>query len=94
MGLNIASIEYLRLGHTVSSDNLGKKELEKLLDKVLSSGSLGIKLLGGHYPLSVESSYLAIEVASKKNAYVAFHAGSKENGSNLNGALEAIKPFK
>ncbi|MCI6989777.1 MAG: dihydroorotase family protein [Campylobacter sp.] len=90
-GLNIASVEYVRPGHTVSSNNPSKDELEALCDKVLSAGSLGIKLLGGHYPLTPEATALAIEVAKSSGAYTAFHAGTTKNGSNLNGALEAIE---
>ena len=43
---------------------------------MFSLGSLGIKLLGGHYPLTSEATARAIEVANQKKAYVAFHAGS------------------
>lgn len=51
-GLNLATIEYVRPGHTVSSDDPSSAELQQLITKVQRQGSLGIKLLGGHYPLS------------------------------------------
>ena len=52
-GLNLATIEYVRPGHTVSSDDPSSAELQQLITKVQRQGSLGIKLLGGHYPLTV-----------------------------------------
>lgn len=91
VGLNIATIEFVRPGYTVGSENPGAEELTQLIQKVLKQGSLGIKLLGGHYPLTPEATQLAIEIAAREEAYVAFHAGTKATGSNLNGFLEAIE---
>lgn len=90
VGLNVATVEFVRPGYTVESENPSAEELTKLIHKVLQHGSLGIKLLGGHYPLTPEATQRAIEIAAKEKAYVAFHAGSKETGSNLDGFLEAI----
>lgn len=90
VGVNLATIEYVRPHHTVESANPGEAEISCLIDKVMNRGSLGIKLLGGHYPLTTEATTLCIEVAAKKQAYTAFHAGSVEHGSNIEGFLEAI----
>lgn len=90
VGLNVATVEFVRPGYTVESDDPSTEELTKLIQKVLSHGSLGIKLLGGHYPLTPEATQRAIAIAAKEQAYVAFHAGTKATGSNLNGFLEAI----
>ena len=89
-GLNIASIEYVRPGHTVPDANPTSDRLYGLLQQSQSKGSLGFKLLGGHYPLTPEATARAIEVANKHSAYVAFHAGSLSTGSTIDGMLEAI----
>ncbi len=89
-GLNLASITYVRPGHTVRDEDPGDGELDSLLDKVLAEGSLGFKLLGGHYPLTPEATARAIAAANRRQAYIAFHAGSKQHGSNIDGCLEAI----
>lgn len=91
VGMNLATIEYVRPGDTVKSENPAQAELDALLDVTLTKGSLGFKLLGGHYPLTVEATKRAIEVVNAKKAYIAFHAGTLENGSNLNGFLEAVR---
>ena len=91
VGINLATIEFVRPDYTVKSDNPSDKELQTLISNVLKKGSIGIKLLGGHYPLTPAATKRAIAIAAKNQAYVAFHAGSKENGSNLNGFLEAVE---
>ena len=40
-GLNLATIEYVRPGHTVSSDDPSSAELQQLITKVQRQGSLG-----------------------------------------------------
>lgn len=91
VGLNLATIEYVRPGHTVSTADPSAAELQELLERVLRQGSLGIKLLGGHYPLTVAATARAIKTAADMGAYTAFHAGTAEHGSNIEGMLEAVE---
>ena len=90
-GLNLATIEYVRPGHTVSGDDPSSAELQQLITKVQRQGSLGIKLLGGHYPLTVAATARAIRAAAELGAYTAFHAGTAAHGSNIEGMLEAVE---
>ena len=90
-GLNLATIEYVRPEHTVSSDDPSSAELQQLITKVQRQGSLGIKLLGGHYPLTVAATARAIRAAAELGAYTAFHAGTAAHGSNIEGMLEAVE---
>lgn len=90
VGLNIASIEYVRPEHTVRDTDPGSEELQSLLDRCLKQGAIGLKLLGGHYPLTSDATARAIEVANDNHAYIAFHCGTLANGSNIDGFLEAV----
>ncbi len=90
-GINLACINYIRPGHTVENENPSSKELEKLLINSLKQGAIGYKLLGGHYPLTPEATAYAIDIANKHKAYVAFHVGTLNSGSNLEGLKEAVK---
>ncbi len=90
-GLNIASIQYVRPEHTVKTEDPGEAELRTLVNRCLAEGALGVKLLGGHYPITPEATARAIEVANELGAYVAFHAGTKKYGSNIEGFLEAVE---
>ena len=90
VGLNIACINYVRPGHTVADEDPGESELQNLLEKCLAQGAIGFKLSGGHYPLTPDATARAIAVANRYKAYIAFHAGSKKSGSNIEGFLEAV----
>ncbi len=91
VGLNIASIEAVRPGQTVQGADPGPAELRTLLETCLRKGSIGVKLLGGHYPLTPEATARTIELANAHRAYVAFHAGSLTQGSNIEGFLQAVE---
>ena len=90
VGLNLACINYVRPGHTVTGEDPDENELCNLLEKCLAHGAIGLKILGGHYPLTPEATARAIAVANRCKAYIAFHAGSKKTGSNIEGFLEAV----
>ena len=90
-GLNIACIEAVRPGLTVRDSNPDRAELEGLLGAALTGGAIGIKLLGGHYPLTPEATARAIALANARHAYVAFHAGTTSQGSNIDGFLQAVE---
>lgn len=94
VGLNLACIEYVRPGHTVKDNNPNDIEIKNLIDSCLERGALGIKLLGGHYPLTPEATKRGIDIGNHKKAYVAFHGGTTENGSNIDGFLEAVNLVK
>jgi cytosine/adenosine deaminase-related metal-dependent hydrolase len=90
VGLNLACLQYLRPGHTVKNTDPDRTELEQLLQESLQCGAYGLKILGGHYPLTPEATARAIEVAHNNDAYLAFHAGTLETKSNIDGFHEAI----
>lgn len=91
VGMNIACIEAVRPGGTVRDTNPGREELETILDAALQRGAIGLKLLGGHYPLTPDATARAIEAANQRQAYVAFHVGTLEQGSNIDGFLQAVE---
>ncbi len=90
-GLNIASIEYVRPEHTVQTNDPCATELQTLLDRCLSQGAIGLKLLGGHFPLTSEATARAIELVNRNKAYIAFHCGTASYGSNIDGFWEALQ---
>ncbi len=69
-------------------------EITELLEKSIEKGALGLKVLGGHYPMTPESTRRIIEIANSQKAYIAFHAGTCRYGSNVEGLLEAIELSK
>jgi hypothetical protein len=90
-GLSIACVHKVEPGDTVSGRDPDFSELQKLTQDCLSKGAIGVKILGGHFPLTPEASSRAIRAAEESAAYVAYHAGSTATGSDLDGCLEAIE---
>ena len=78
------------LGGSYAHTMLVKAGVTSALD-MSGQGSLGIKLLGGHYPLTVAATARAIRAAAELGAYTAFHAGTAAHGSNIEGLLEAVE---
>ena len=89
-GLNVACLDALRPGINVSGDNPSTNEIEKFIDKALKEGAIGVKIMGGHYPLTPEATAKVIEVANKRKTYIAFHVGTTVSRSDLTGFKEAL----
>ncbi|HJO38249.1 MAG TPA: amidohydrolase family protein [Vicinamibacterales bacterium] len=90
-GLSLACLEAVRPGYTVKGADPDRPELEGMLRDSLQKGAYGLKILGGHYPLTPEATRRAIEAAHRQNAYLAFHAGTLNTKSNIEGFHEAIE---
>jgi hypothetical protein len=90
-GISVAPLNRLDPGVSISGPDADRQELAGYLEKSLTDGAFGFKILGGHHPLSPETTAAAIEVANAAGAYVAFHCGTTQNGSNLNGLREALE---
>jgi len=89
-GLNLACIQYVRPGITVKGPDPDKAEIDTTLKNALRQGAIGLKILGGHYPLTPEATARIIEIAAQAGAYIAFHAGTKTAKSNIDGLKEAV----
>lgn len=90
-GMNIASINAVAIGTTAEErERISPADVPREVDRLMSEGAFGIKLLGGHYPLSPETTREVIRYTAQNNWYVAFHGGTTATGSNLEGFLEAL----
>ena len=87
-GLNIGSLYVLDPGVTVPDDNPSADVLRDTLRRALGEGSLGLKCIGGHNPMTPEATARAIEVCNQSGAYVALHCGTRATSSNLEGLRE------
>lgn len=90
-GINVACIHMVRGNVTIDGEDPSQGAIRKFLDQALTAGAIGCKILGGHYPLTAEATARVIAAANDRQAYVAFHAGTKNTGSNIEGFLEAVK---
>ena len=90
-GINMAILQFASPPFTFKSTTPSKHEMETLIDASLEQGAWGVKLLGGHYPLTPAVSSELIKTALERRAYVAWHAGTTEHGSNIEGMIEAVE---
>ena len=56
VGINMAILQFASPPFTFKDANPSQQEMIDLIDKSLEEGALGVKLLGGHYPLEPEVS--------------------------------------
>lgn len=90
-GLNVGCLEAIsRADSSTYSYNVSAVDIDKYLDRIMGDGALGAKLLCGHYPITPEAICKVIEKSNRRKILVAYHAGSTENPSDLNGMKEAI----
>ena len=89
--LTVGVLHALVPGDTVRSDSPSEQAIEALLDQALEQGALGLKVLGGHFPLTPEATRTVIEVCARRSAYCAIHAGTTETGSDITGVEELLE---
>ena len=90
-GLNVAVLEAIYPGNGIKSKDATTDELQKTINKYLDSGAIGIKILGGHYPLTPETTYNILQITHQEKGYMGFHVGTTKTGSNIQGLEEAVK---
>lgn len=87
-GLNIGGLYPLVPFSTVTDRDPQENEITGKVDQALEDGCLGIKIMGGHEPLTPEATARVIEICNERETYVAFHVGTTATGSHLGGVRE------
>ena len=87
-GLNVAGNFALIPGLTIPSGHLSASAIRDVVTDALRQGCYGLKILGGYHPFSPEDSASIIAEANAQLAYIAFHLGTTESGSQLEGLRE------
>lgn len=90
-GITVGCLEMIRPGWNVKSNNPDAGDLINVIGDALDRGAFGVKLLGGHYPLTPETSAELIRICDENRVYLAVHAGSTEHGSNAEGVKEIVE---
>lgn len=87
-GLNVACIAGLQPSVTIPSEKPSRDVIRDLIYKLKDNGGIGVKMLGGYYPFSAETSSEIIQEANNQESWVAFHVGTKDSGSDITGLRE------
>ncbi|MBO0876598.1 MAG: amidohydrolase family protein [Pseudonocardia sp.] len=86
-GLTMLGLQGIRAHEATASRGTVRDEIAT----ALRGGAIGVKLFGGHFPNTPETSARVIAESNDFGAYCAFHAGTTRFGSNLDGMREAIE---
>lgn len=89
-GLTIGFLLPLIPHETVGGIAPSESEIRTVAGKAVAEGALGIKILGGHYPLTPDATARAIRVAHDIGCWCAIHAGTTESGSDIEGLEELV----
>lgn len=87
-GMNVATLLGLVPHSTVKEDDPSLMTMKDTVSDALRRGSVGVKLLGGYHPFTPEATSDVIRAANEQMAWVAFHVGSKDSGSDMHGLRE------
>lgn len=90
-GVNVAVVEAAREGETIKSGRPGIEERRALIERKLETGGIGIKLLGGHFPMDLDICKAFIDDCNDLKAWVAWHVGNTVHGSNIEGLRDAVE---
>jgi hypothetical protein len=91
-GLNVACCDAVL--HRGDSNDPSKSAIESQLERSLADGAIGLKIFGGHDPLTPEATQRIIEATNKLRAHAIFHVGTTEFGSNIEGLRQAVAMTK
>lgn len=87
-GLNVASLMGLVPHATIPEDDPSPAVLRDAIADVKKRGGIGVKILGGYHPFTPEASGDVVKAANDQLAWVAFHVGTKDSGSDMTGLRE------
>jgi hypothetical protein len=90
-GIQVGYLSPLIPGRNLAGPDPSEDELVVVIDGALRAGALGVKLLGGHYPLTPEAMKRALAIAADRSCHLAIHCGSTETGSDISGLAEALE---
>jgi len=89
-GLTVGVVVPIVPGMTVPDRDPSEAVLTELLERSLEQGALGLKALGGHYPITPAALDRVIDLCERYGAYCAVHAGTTETGSDVSGLEELV----
>ena len=78
VGINVVALNAILPGRNISGNNPDREQLRNFINLSRRSGALGVKLLGGHFPLTPEASHRMVETADDSHCYMAWHVGTTE----------------
>jgi hypothetical protein len=89
-GLTLGCLQRLKPDENLRSNHPDRRELRRAIRAALRGGALGVKILGGHFPLTPDATATAIQLAAAEAAWIAFHCGTTTTIGDFEGMMEAL----
>lgn len=90
-GLNVAIMDRLEPSERFGTNDPNREQVSEFADECTRKGALGVKLVGGHWPLTPEACRRTIEVCNDRGYAVAWHAGTTTAQSDIVGVRQAVE---
>ncbi len=90
-GICIAFVSGLVPGDTISGPDPDSSELSSKIDRAINEGAMGVKLIGGHRPLTRRATAETVRLCHERRAWMAFHTGTVETNGDIRGLVEAVE---
>ncbi len=90
-GIALGCLQWLRPGINLPTNDPTDEDIERAAADALAKGAFGVKLLGGHYPLTPQASARVIKRCAERGLYIAVHAGTTTQGSDIRGMRQIIE---
>lgn len=87
-GMTVGVLFPLVPGETVADRSPSRSEISEQWERQAAAGAFGLKVLGGHYPLTPEATARTIEFCAEHGVHCGIHAGTTATGSNILGFEE------
>ncbi len=89
-GINVAMLEGFSPKAQFGTEAPSGEQIDQWIEQSLASGALGVKIMGGHWPVALETEAEVVRRAPAHGSYAAWHAGSSTAGSNIKGVREVV----
>ncbi len=93
-GINVAMLSGFSPAEECGTDRPSRGQIDAAVQTALKKGALGLKIMGGHWPLALSVCRDVVASCCAQNAYVAWHAGSLTAGSNILGMQQAVETVR
>ena len=90
-GLTLGCLQRLKPEENLDSTDPGRREIRSAIGAAVRAGALGVKILGGHFPLTPGATATAIRQAAEERVWIAFHCGTTTTIGDFEGLTEALQ---
>ncbi len=90
-GINVAMLSGFEPKKIFGTETPSEEQILQAIDEAQRHGALGLKIMGGHWPMPLSTCADVIRLCNEAGAYVAWHAGTHTAGSNIKGVREVIE---